>query len=178
MKKTILNIFDFDGTLVDTQTPENGKKIWEEKIGNKWPHIGWWGRKESLDNVIFEQPVIESTIEHYNKLSGDNNGLTIMLTGRRTKLSKEVEVILKSNNLCFEEYRYNYGGDTLSNKIKQITEILTDKPGIIEVNMFEDRYEHIIKFKEFFKGLIDNGDLTKVSIFHITDDKSIKEIKV
>ena len=30
MKKTILNIFDFDGTLVDTQTPENGKKIWEE----------------------------------------------------------------------------------------------------------------------------------------------------
>ena len=48
----------------------------------------------------------------------------------------------------FDEYRYNYGGETLKNKIEQLTEILIKNNVIVEtLNMFEDRYEHIISFK-------------------------------
>ena len=52
--------FDFDDTLFHTPLPEEGKKIWKEKTGQEWPHIGWWGKPESIDNEIFEIPKNET----------------------------------------------------------------------------------------------------------------------
>ena len=172
IKKTVLNIFDFDGTLVNTQVPETGKTIWEEKTGNKWPHVGWWGRAESLDNDIFEQPVIETTVLEYKRLYSLDNSHTIMLTGRRKKLSKEVENILITNNLVFDEYRYNYGGDTISNKIEQIGDMLGYLKDVIEINIFEDRIEHIGIFKQFFEGLCERGRLNSFTIYQVNEDGS------
>lgn len=48
-------IFDFDGTLIDTDTPESGKPLWLEEFGFEWPFKGWWGRPESLDSRIYFQ---------------------------------------------------------------------------------------------------------------------------
>ena len=48
-------IFDFDGTLIDTDTPESGKTLWEKEFGFEWPFKGWWGRAESLDSRIYFQ---------------------------------------------------------------------------------------------------------------------------
>ncbi len=179
MSKKIINIFDFDGTLIDTQTPEQGKVIWESKTGSKWPYKGWWGRKESLDNNVFEQPVIKSTLEYYNSYLEDDNCLNIMLTGRRKKLSDEVEIILSDNNLVFDEYRYNYGGETLKNKIEQLTEILIKNVGSVEtLNMFEDRYEHIVSFKDFLNNLIGKSILKEAKIYYVKKDKTIDIIKL
>ncbi len=47
-KITNISIFDFDGTLIDTMTPEQGKKIYKEKTGKEWKYKGWWGKIESL----------------------------------------------------------------------------------------------------------------------------------
>lgn len=174
IKKTSLNIFDFDGTLVRTQVPETGKPLWKEKTGNEWPHVGWWGRKESLDNEIFEQPVIEATIAEYKRLIVDENGHTIMLTGRRKKLAKEVEIILAANDLTFAEYRYNYGGDTISNKIEQIGNILKEMKDIEEINIFEDRIEHIGIFKQYFEGLFDKNRLKMFRIYQVNEDGTLK----
>ena len=173
MKKTILNIFDFDGTLVDTQVPETGKAIWKEKTGNDWPHKGWWGRVESLDNEIFDQTPIKSTVTEYKRLVADESGHTVMLTGRRKKLAKEVEIILADNNLVFDEYRYNYGGDTLSNKIEQIGNMLINMKDIKEINMFEDRVEHIGVFKQYFEGLVDKGRINLFRLYQVTSDREL-----
>jgi len=179
MSKRIINIFDFDGTLVDTQTPDEGKLIWEDKTGNKWPYKGWWGRKESLDNDVFEQPVIKSTLDYYNSYLGNDDCLNIMLTGRRKKLSYDVEIILSDNNLVFDEYRYNYGGETLKNKIEQLTEILIkNKASVDTLNIFEDRYEHIISFKEFLNKLLENGILKEATIYYVKKDKTIDIISL
>lgn len=175
--KTILNIFDFDGTLINTQTPETGKIIWEEKTGNQWPHVGWWGRKESLDKAIFEQPIIENVIIEYNRLVNDEEALTIMLTGRRSKLSNEVEAILNDKGLIFDEYRYNYGGDTLSNKVEQIGDLMKHNKSVTEINLFEDRGEHIVTFKQLFKGMVDRGRISKFTIYQVTMDGTLKTIK-
>lgn len=173
IKKTVLNIFDFDGTLIRTQVPETGKPIWKEKTGNEWPHKGWWGRAESLDNEIFEQPVIEATVAEYKRLYTEETSHTIMLTGRRKKLAKEVEIILAENNLVFDEYRYNYGGDTISNKIEQIGNILRDMVDINEINIFEDRIEHIDIFKQYLDGLFYEGRLKWFKIYQVNEDDTI-----
>ena len=44
---TKIAIFDFDGTLMDTPHPDAGKKEWEEKTGNDYPHIEDGGVKEN-----------------------------------------------------------------------------------------------------------------------------------
>jgi|AntRauMFilla1563_2_1112583.scaffolds.fasta_scaffold00263_8 hypothetical protein len=167
MSAKVLNIFDFDSTLVDTQIPETGKAIWLEKTGKKWPHIGWWSKPESLDCEVFEQPVIEAVIEEYKSLSSKPNSHNIMLTGRRTKLHKEVEAILEKHKLVFDEYRYNYGGDTLTNKIEQIADVLSKNKPIDHVNMFEDRIEHIVTFKQYFESMVGNGFIKSFQINHV-----------
>ena len=37
-----------DGVLIDSPVPETGKLLYEEIKGEVYPHIGWWGRAESL----------------------------------------------------------------------------------------------------------------------------------
>jgi hypothetical protein len=39
---------------VDTELPESGKQIYLDKTGKEWPHIGWWGKAESLDIEILK----------------------------------------------------------------------------------------------------------------------------
>ena len=44
-----LQVYDFDGTLVNTPVPEVGMAQYLEATGVPWPFQGWWGRKESLE---------------------------------------------------------------------------------------------------------------------------------
>lgn len=172
-KITKLAIFDFDGTLFNTQTPDEGKKIWKEKTNTDWPHIGWWSKKESLDSKVFNHDPIEAVINEYKKMFGSKHTYLVMLTGRRTILSKEVENILNENGLSFDEYRYNYGGDTLSNKIEQINELLSKNKDIDEVVLFDDRIDHV---KSFNKFLNDKTELTNVETYHICENGLISLI--
>ena len=77
-----------------------------------------------------------------------------MLTGRIIKLSNVVEDILKDNNMYFHKYLYNRGGKTISEKIKQILDILTENPTIKILEMWDDRVEHIPTFKDLGKKII------------------------
>ena len=65
MKRLI--IFDLDGTLMNTPSPEEGKPLWEKHYGEKYPHIGWWGRKESLDTNVFNIKPIPSVLSQLLK---------------------------------------------------------------------------------------------------------------
>jgi FMN phosphatase YigB (HAD superfamily) len=105
MKETItkISIFDFDGTLINTATPDTGKDTWKDKTGQDWPYIGWWSKKESLDSNVFDNNPISSVIDAYKVESNNPNTLLVMMTGRISKLSNEVESILLSNGLKFDE---------------------------------------------------------------------------
>lgn len=165
-KRTItkLAIFDFDGTLVDTPLPvmvKKGKRLvatspkWEEKTGEEWPHVGWWGRKESLNMDVFDMPTIDSVIADYNREKGDPNTLVVMLTGRMKKLAPEVKAVLDAKNLEFDMYLFNDGGETSRNKIKHMTKILSDYPSITEIEMWDDRDKHIPTFQSWGDSLED-----------------------
>ncbi len=165
MKKiTKITIFDFDGTLVNTPLPDIGRQHYEKKHGKPWPHAGWWGRHESLDMETFDMPVNQEVIDAYDLHSLDLNTLVVLLTGRMIKLAPHVKTVLDAYELTFDEYHYNTGGATDVAKVKAMEKLLDKYPDVVELEMFDDRIEHIPIFQIWGQTLIDSGRLTR---FHI-----------
>ena len=147
-KITRLAVFDFDGTLLDTPLPtDENKEIYKEKTGEDWPSKGWWSRPETLNQDIFDIPVIKDVISDYKKEKATPNTMVIMLTGRIQKLSSYVEAVLASKGLKFDGYFYNTGGSTLDNKIHTMETLLKKYPTIKEIHCWDDRMEHIPHFQ-------------------------------
>lgn len=159
-----ISVFDFDGTLVDTPLPEIGKKEYKEKTGEDWPFSGWWGRELSLDASVFDMPVIQSVITDYQKEKTNPNTCVVMLTGRMVKLGDSVKKILDANNLKFDEYHFNRGGSTDVAKIKTMESLLVKYPNTKELEMWDDRLEHIPVFQSWGDNLVKIGRLKNFNI--------------
>lgn len=166
-KVTSLAVFDFDGTTVDTLYPEIGRPIYKEKTGSEWPFKGWWGRPESLDMKIFDFKAIPEVKADYNKIVGDEDTLRVLLTGRRPNLGGEVKTVLDANGYKFDKYLFNYGSDTLSNKIEQIMNLLKEFPNVKMVTMWDDRVEHAPEFKKFLEGLVSSGRIESYDFIEV-----------
>jgi hypothetical protein len=162
-----LTIWDFDGTLVDTPLPEEGKKIYKEKTGKDWPHAGWWGQPLSLDMSVFDMPTVPSVIADYEKEKTDPSTMTVMLTGRMVKLGDLVRKILADKHLTFDEYHFNRGGSTDTAKIKTMEDILRRVNTIREISIYDDRSEHIDIFKKWCENQVETGRLQSFKIFHV-----------
>ena len=160
-----ISIFDFDGTLMKTPDSTEGKKQWGEFYGKDYPHKGWWGKPESLDDAVFDIQPIESTVSDYKKEINNPNTFVIMLTGRLPHQSSQVEELLALHNIYFKEYHYKSDGDTLTSKLNTIKSLLNRFPQVKEIEMWEDRETHVIAFEEWGK---ENGINIKVN--YITDD--------
>ncbi len=159
-----LSVFDFDGTLVNTPLPEEGKKEYKEKTGQDWPHAGWWGQPMSLDSEIFDMSIIPSVIRAYLKEINDPNTMVVMVTGRINKLSGLVKKILDDNGLKFHEYHFNNGGSTESAKKKTFDKILSQNPSITEMELWDDRIEHIPVFQAWGDEKLESDRLDKFNI--------------
>lgn len=164
-----ISIFDFDGTLMKTPHPEEGKKQWEEFTGKEYPHIGWWSKPESLDDSVFDIQPIEPTVEDYLKEKSNPETLVIMLTGRLPHQAEQVEELLLLHNVSFDEYHYKGNGDTLTSKINTIKSLLNRFPNVTEIEMWEDREPHAIEFKQWGE---ENGVNLKVNL--VTNGQIIK----
>ena len=146
---TKISIFDFDGTLMRTPHPEEGKKEWENFHNKDYPHIGWWSKPESLDDAVFNIEPIESTVSDYIKEMENPNTLVIMLTGRLPHQNDQIVELLSLHNIFFDEYHYKETGDTLSSKLNTIITLLNRYPNVSSIEMWEDREPHAIAFKEW-----------------------------
>lgn len=159
-----LSVFDFDGTLVNSPLPEEGKKEYKEKTGEDWPHAGWWGQPLSLDSEIFDINIIPSVIRAYLKEINDSNTMVVMVTGRINKLSGLVKKILDDNGLKFHEYHFNNGGSTESAKKKTFDKILSENPSITEMEVWDDRLEHIPVFQAWGDEKLESDRLDNFNI--------------
>jgi len=149
LKKLV--VFDMDGTLINTPTPELGKKVWEEYHNTKWPHKGWWSKKESLDLDAFTHPLNEFVYDEYKKHILDPSAVVILMTGRMEKLRPEVTLLLNHHKLDFDGVYLNRGGDTLSFKKREISNMLDKLGGIDEIIIYEDREPHVKAFRDYLK---------------------------
>ena len=168
---TKLAVFDFDGTLVDTPLPDVGKKEYKEKTGKDWPFPGWWGQPLSLDLSIFDMPTVPMVMSAYKKEKISPDTCMVMLTGRMVKLGDMVKKILDSKGLTFDEYHFNRGGSTETAKMKTMESLLEKYPKVYELEMWDDRLEHIPVFQSWGDNLVKSGRLKKFNINVVPADR-------
>ena len=154
---TTLNVFDFDGTLMDSPMPNPGKEKYKEITGNDWPHKGWWGRIDSLKP--FDIKPIEKTAQLYNEYSVIPNSVNVLMTNRLAKFESVVKE--KLSGLYIFDY-YDFKNDNRE-KPERIKEILKNNPTIDTINIFDDMDEQIERFNRFK----DENPNLEINIFHI-----------
>jgi hypothetical protein len=131
-----------------TPEPETGKKTYKKVTGKDWPYPGWWGRGESLDLNIFSIPVNPLVYSDYIEYLQDEDCYTFIATGRLKKIQKQVESVLKENDLRFHEIHCNPGMDTYVFKAKLFEEYIKRHSPDVFV-MYDDRHEHLVKFAKW-----------------------------
>jgi hypothetical protein len=140
-------VMDFDGTLMDTMTPETGKTIWKEKTGADWPYAGWWGRRESLDVEKFGCKAIDKVHNAYWEEVHKEDTLMVMMTGRIPRLKSLVQAMLEQHDLIFDEYHYCTHHSTIDFKINKLNEFLNTHQEVEYIEIWEDRPEHTEVFE-------------------------------
>lgn len=130
-----LAVFDFDGTLFKSPEKETGKKIWKEKTGKDYPHVGWWGRKESLDTDVFDIKPFPNVLAQLNKEKATPDTQVVILTSRMEKLRSEIEKILDDNYIVVDDVLLKKGG---KGKGEVILKIADYNPDLEEIIVYDD----------------------------------------
>ena len=160
-----LAFYDFDNTLVKSPEPDSGKIEWTEKKGEPYPHIGWWGRPESLDTEVFNIKFFDKTLSLLKKDIADPNTYTVILTSRMEKLRPEVENILKINGINVDEVNLKNSHQT---KGQKILEYVPKFPDLERIDVYDDNYEReITSFLSIKDSIPEN---IRFNIFHVKDD--------
>ena len=132
MKK--LAVYDFDGTLMNTPE-EEGKEQWSRVKGMPYPHVGWWGRAESLDDEIFDIRPFPNIHSQLKKDVVNPNTYVIILTSRREKLRPQVEKILDDNGIAVDDVILKRGNET---KGEVILSHLRRMPDLKKIDIYDD----------------------------------------
>ena len=160
MKKTVLKIFDFDGTTYRSATPN--ESLWTSHTYKKLmdaPEIGgygWWQNPITLaPDVTNDTLFIDYIVDEIKESMNDENTLTVLLTGRTVNYMSDIKRIVAWKNLEFDYYGLKplTGEATFKFKSKFIADILSENPDIIKVELWDDRIKHIKKFVTLFNTL-------------------------
>ena len=143
-------VFDFDGCLINSPLPEQGKIAWSKYYGKEYPFAGWWGRLESLDNKVFKITPKQSIVREYVARRTEKDAVTIMLTSRLPKFENVIMELLFKFGIKMDEYLFKKGNlnksDRIDNLIKkyptaEYIEIWDDNSG--EIGLYEEWAKHI-----------------------------------
>lgn len=153
-----LEVYDFDGTLVLTPGREAAEKSYLEANGKPWPHIGFYGRPESLIPPVFpDVPDAAHAIEEVAAVCRLKQAdLTILMTGRPYKMKQRVLDICAHLGFVFDETYFrgqrdcNNSGDTFDFKKSVLEKKLQSQPWT-SVTMWEDREDHYEQFSKLFE---------------------------
>lgn len=148
-----LNIFDFDGTIFYSPSPNPG--LWDPKtIGKlkgelKMGGYGWYQNPLTLDDKYIDADAfVEDIVAEVNKSMSDPNSITVMLTGRTGEYEPQVKNLLHQKGLEFDEYGFKTGGTTMGFKQDFIRNLIVKyKPS--RVTMWDDREKHVARFEKF-----------------------------
>lgn len=131
-----LCVMDFDSTLFNTPSPETGKAEWSRKMGKPYPHIGWWGRPESLDLNVFDIKPFPSVLLQLKKEVVLPDTYIVILTSRMEKLRPQVQAILDANKIRVDKLDMKRAeGD----KGVKVMRYIQEFPELKTVNVYDDR---------------------------------------
>lgn len=168
-----LIVFDFDGTLMDTPLPEEGKRMWSDFYKTEYPYIGWWSKKESLDLNVFNIKPFESTYDEYLKERQKLDTTIILMSNRVEKLRHEIKSVLNKNNVFVDKIDLNYNND---NKGQKLLGYIDKYPDVIEVVVYDDRESDLDSF-ENVRPVLEKRNINFIinKVFNLSEN-SINEI--
>lgn len=166
---TALHVFDFDGTLVRTPGPEEGRVKYEESVGVPLKG-GWWGNVASLRPPVIESPFPQSRVitsvfdEMEHVIARSQTSVGVVVTGRIRPLRKAVldildDIVSERGDSAFLRHDAVFthpGGhfNTLEFKTDLFTHLLTNFPlkdcAISHLHVWEDRQSHADVFANAF----------------------------
>jgi len=153
--------FDFDGTLMYSPLPDEGKKIYKQKTGNEYPHKGWWSKPESLDLDIFDIQTKTNMEMEFRDVINNPKAHAVLLTNRLGRLGDAVKKVLDKHNMKFEHYSYK---DTNKEKGERILDIMTKfYPNVKNIIFYDDDQKHIDNAKSVLAGTDYNLRTVKIS---------------
>jgi len=152
-----LAIYDFDGTLIDSPEPLEGKPQWEEKKGTPYPYEGWWGRKESLDTDVFDIKPFPTILAKLQDDMADPDTSTIILTSRMEKLRPQLENILQLNGITVDELITKSGREDKGDVILRIENYNQDLEEIVVYDDFAGRKANKIAEYTKIKDKLSDG---------------------
>ena len=161
---TTLSFYDFDGTLMDTPLPDSGKEVWKEKTGEEYPHVGWWGRAESLDPEVFDIQPFPAILNQLRSDTAKSDTYTVMLTSRLEKLRPQVLRLLEIHGITFDDYSLKLGSD--GDKDDRIKKYLQKFPDVDTINVYDDRDKEMRVFSRMKSEL---GDQYQINVYRVTD---------
>jgi hypothetical protein len=143
-KKITICFYDFDGSLIDSQTPEPGREIWSKHHGKPYPHIGWWSKPESLCIDAFENKPKPEVHQDYLKHAGQPDTRNYILTSRMLKLKHLLKAILDKHGIVMDDILCAHGPLTKGERIiAAINDIERGGDSVGQVNVWEDRNKEI-----------------------------------
>lgn len=175
--------FDFDNTLVNTPTPEEGipkyeagGKPWKipdketaEKHGfdPKFRRVGWYGRDETLRSPIFEPTPDKLNQEVFQALQRDKADPTthvVVMTGRHSKMEPRVKEILQAYGITADDYFFkNHLNLVKKSGYPKGNDTFSYKAFAIDshlmnnnikiLEIWDDREDHINQFVQLGKNL-------------------------
>ncbi|KAI0565538.1 Swiss army Knife RNA repair protein HAD [Gracilaria domingensis] len=166
-----LHVFDFDGTLVRTPGPEEGKRRYVLETGKAWTG-GWWGRPGSLLPPVVDSPfppsrVVRTVFEQMEEvITRSETAVGVIVTGRIQPVREPVlrildEICIAAKNdtvapgesfLDHEAVITHPGGrrTTLQFKEDLFRQLVTEEPlgscPLKELHIWEDRKMHAEAF--------------------------------
>lgn len=156
---------DFDGCLANTPSPEPGKDIWSEYYNTPYPHLGWWGRIESMDPLVFDikthQDQHDAWMKYY-KLGYKS----FIHTSRQPKFEPIISEILNNNNIVVDGILTAKGKFTKGERIlDEVYKYINNGFKINHIVFYDDRMKEIITveaIREELKSLGITIDINKV----------------
>ena len=145
--------FDFDGTLINSPMPDTGKEIWKKKTGNEYPHKGWWGRPESLNNDVFDIHMFDNVLNILKKENADPETYVIILTSRMEKLRPELEKILVDKDIRVDKVDMKRSERTKGEKILRY---IQQFPDLQEIDVYDDKESDIISYQSIRPQIPEN----------------------
>lgn len=146
--KNKIRIWDFDGCLMNTPMPDTGRIIWKEKTGKEYPHVGWWGRLESMNDDVFDIQPRWDVLDIFNS---DTNTINFILTSRLPRFTDLIWNLVDKHNLDITDVFTK----TNAEKGERIFEILStiDTTNINIVEFYDDRDKEIISANEWKENI-------------------------
>lgn len=164
-----LDLYDFDETLVRAPSFTNKKAVEAAYPEHQFNQAyEFYDHHTSLCESVHHIQLIEPVYEFWKQANLDPVTKTALVTHRVGHLETKVRHVLASRGVIMDRYFF-YGRTTP--KFKAIEELLKDFPEVEKIRIFDDSYEQISIYLNYFDLLKETDPKLEYEIWAVDKSK-------